>query len=211
MMSPSDGLTDIPPLRAETDTGGSSASDAASHSNALAEVARNHHSALLKFLEARTGSKEEAREVAQEAYAKMLSLDRPGTISFLEGYLWKIAGNLATDRRRQRAVRRRLDTVALFETERFERSPEVLVDTDQRIAMLQRAMDELTPRCLEAFILRVLNGLSFDEVGAQMRISARMAKMYVARALEHCQHCLNAAEGTRRRRDDEKRSEPRQD
>lgn len=173
--------------------------EAATRSKALGEVARNHHRALLRFLVARTGSREDAKDVAQEAYCKLLALDRPGTISFLVGYLWKIAGNLASNRREQRAVRERLDPVALFDTESEERSPDVVVETDQRIGLLQRAMEELTPRCRQAFILRVLNDLSFDEVGAQMHVSARMAKKYVARALEHCQHCLSAAEDTRRK------------
>jgi RNA polymerase sigma factor (sigma-70 family) len=195
-MGADDRLAEVRVLGADADTGDS---EAVTHSNALAEVARNHHNALLRYLQARTGSREEAREVAQEAYAKMLALDRPGTISFLEGYLWKIAGNLAINRRLQRNVRKRLDAIALFEVERFERSPEVLVDAGQRMALLERALGELTPRCLEAFVLRILDGLKFDEVAAEMRISARMAKMYVARALEHCQQSLNAAEGTPRK------------
>jgi len=173
----------------------------AGHVNALAEVARNHHRALLRFLTIRTGSKEEAREIAQEAYAKALALDQPGTISFLAGYLWKIAGNLATDRKRQRAMRQRLDPVALFEPEKLAPSPEVMVDAHQRLKLVESAIDELPPKCLQAFVLRVLEDRSFDEVGQRMNISARMAKMYVARALEHCQTYVDAAELAQRSQD----------
>ncbi len=82
-------------------------------SSALAEIARSHHSALVRFLALRTGSTEDAKEIVQEAYAKLLALDRPGTISFLVGYLWRVAANLAIDRGRQRAARSRLADVAL--------------------------------------------------------------------------------------------------
>ena len=199
-MNSGDPLVQLPgsatPLDAEAERG---PGEAEAHSKALAEIARNHHSALLRFLVARTGSTQEAQEVAQEAYARMLALDRPGTVSYLERYLWKIADHIATDRQRHRAVRERLDPVAFSETETFERSPEAVVDVGQQMAILRRALDELTPKCLEAFHLRVLQEMSFDQVGAQMGISARMAKKYVARALEHCQHSLDDEDGTRRR------------
>lgn len=70
---------------------------------ALEDLARNHHKALVRFLTLRTGSREDAQEVAQEAYAKLLARERqPGTISFLAGYLWRVAANLAGERKRRR-------------------------------------------------------------------------------------------------------------
>jgi RNA polymerase sigma factor (sigma-70 family) len=184
-----------PTAEAETESG-----QAEAHSRALGEIARTHHRALVRFLVARTGSAQEAQEVAQEAYARMLALDRPGTVSYLERYLWKIAAHIASDRKRHRDVRARLDPMAFSDMERVERSPETVVDVAQQMAILTRALEELTPKCLEAFHLRVLQGMAFDEVGMKMGISARMAKKYVARALEHCQHCLDAQHGTRRDR-----------
>jgi DNA-directed RNA polymerase specialized sigma24 family protein len=110
------------------------------HTKALAELARDHHRALLRFLTARTGSQDEALEVAQEAYAKMLALDHPETVGFLAGYMWKIAGNLANERKRQRANRARLDLVALFEPEKHAQSAEALVYTQQRLELLEKAI-----------------------------------------------------------------------
>lgn len=167
---------------------------------ALADIARNHHAALVRFLMARTGSKEEAREVAQEAYARLLALDTQGPISFLAGYLWRVAANLAIDGKRRRAVRDRFADVEGLDGEGIEPSAERVVEARQRLAIVERALDELPPRCLEAFRLRVLNGLRFEEVGREMRISDRMAKTYVARALQYLQSCLDAADtpGSRR-------------
>jgi RNA polymerase sigma factor (sigma-70 family) len=168
------------------------------HTKALAELAREHDRALLRFLTARTGSREAAREVLQEAYAKMLALDRPETVGFLAGYMWKLARNLATNRRNQEATRARLDAFALFGTQDFAPSPETLVCEQQRLELLERAIDELTGNCLEAFVLRVQHGLTFKEVAERMNIGERMAQLHVARALRHCQDYLDAAEATRR-------------
>ena len=160
----------------------------------VADLARNYHEALVRFLMLRVGSKEEAREIAQEAYAKLLALDRPGSISFLAGYLWRTAANLAIDRRRQRTVRQRFADVAVQGEEKLAPSAERVAEGRQRLAIVERALGELPPRCLEAFTLRVLDGMRFDDVAREMGISDRMAQIYVARAVEYLQCCLDAAD-----------------
>jgi RNA polymerase sigma factor (sigma-70 family) len=162
-------------------------------SQALAEVSRNHHAALVRFLALRTGSSEDAKEIVQEAYAKVLALDRPGTISFLAGYVWRIAVNLAIDRKRERALRERFSRAASAAIEKQEYSAEATAEARERLAIVEKAISELPSRCFEAFVLHVLNGLRFDEVGSEMGISGRMAKKHVARALEYLQACLDTA------------------
>ncbi len=164
-------------------------------SEALAEISRNHYAALVRFLSVRTGSVEDAQEIVQEAFAKMLALDRPGTISFLASYVWRVAVNLAIDRRRQQTLHERY-TRAMPHVERQEHSAESTVEARERLAIVERAIGNLPARCLEAFILHVLNGLTFDEVGREMRISGRMAQKHLARALEYLQSCLDSADGT---------------
>jgi RNA polymerase sigma factor (sigma-70 family) len=170
------------------------------HGEALAELSRNHHAALVRFLTLRTGSVEDAKEIVQEAYAKMLALEHPGTVSILAGYLWRIAVNLAIDRKRHRAVHDRFRCAAEPGLETQVSSAESIVEAQEHLAIVEGAIEELPPRCLEAFILHVLQGKTFDAVGREMVISGRMAKKHVARALEHLQKCLDASHETGRRR-----------
>lgn len=164
---------------------------------ALAEIARNHHAALVRFLALRTGSTEDAKEIVQEAYAKVLALDRPGTISLLVGYLWRVAANLAIDRGRQRATRSRREGALQPFAEPIP-STESVVEVSERLAIIEKAISELPPRCRQAFDLRIIEGQRFAQVGREMGITDRMAKIHVARALEYLQECLDCAETPRR-------------
>jgi RNA polymerase sigma factor (sigma-70 family) len=166
-------------------------------SEALAEISRNHYAALVRFLSLRTGSVHDAEEIVQEAFAKMLALDRRGTISFLAGYLWRIAVNLAIDRKRLQTLHESYTRTAMLRAETRDSSAESTAEARERLAIVERAIDNLPARCLEAFILHVLNGLTFDEVGREMGISGRMAQKHLARALEYLQSCLDAADETR--------------
>jgi RNA polymerase sigma factor (sigma-70 family) len=169
----------------------------AERSLALAEIARSHHAALVRFLALRTGSTEDAREIVQEAYAKVLALDRPGTISLLVGYLWRVAANLAIDRGRQRAARG-LAEVTRSPVGESVPSTESVVELRERLAIVERAISELPPRCHEAFLLRIVEGRRFAQVGREMGITERMAKLHVARAMEYLQLCVAAAETPRK-------------
>lgn len=168
-----------------------------SGSQALVDFYQNHHTTLVRFVTAQTGSFDDARELVQEAYVRALALERPGTIKFLAGYLWRVAMNLAINHRKQQAERARLWCAAPRSLIEEESSAERTVEARERLAIMERALKKLPPKCLEAFVLHVLRGLKFDEVGRVMGISERMAYKHVARALEYLQSCLDADDEAR--------------
>jgi RNA polymerase sigma-70 factor (ECF subfamily) len=63
----------------------------------------------MRFLTCHLCSAQEAQEVAQEAYVRMLQLDALSGVSYLRPFLFKTAANLATDRLKSAARRGRID------------------------------------------------------------------------------------------------------
>lgn len=146
---------------------------------------RDHNTALLRFISARLGSEQEAREIAQEAYVQLLRLNQPEAVSYLRAFLFKTAANLVVDRLRQRGRRSHVGSSGNLDLAVFELSPERQVGSEQEIAVLRAAVDELPPKCRQAFLLQRVHELSTEEIAARMGIHARMIRRYVARALEH--------------------------
>lgn len=70
----------------------------------IARLYREHNQALLRFLRLRVDSDQEAWEVAQEAYVRMLQLDSARAVSFLSSYLFRTAANIAIDRQRRKSL-----------------------------------------------------------------------------------------------------------
>src|SRR5687767_9404878 len=85
---------------------------------------REHNEALIRFLRPRVRSRQEAREVAQEAYVRLLSLDRAGAVSYLRAFLFKTAANLAVDRLRHDESQARTAEAPLFHEFIEARTPE---------------------------------------------------------------------------------------
>jgi len=148
-------------------------------------IFREHNDSLLRFIAARLGSKQEASEVAQEAYVRLLSLDHAEAVSYLRAFLFKTAANLATDRLRVRARRGFVVTAGPVEKAIFELSPDRELEGEQAVERLRQAIDELPQKCREAFLLYRLEELSCADIAVRLGLQERMVWRYIARALEY--------------------------
>ena len=154
-----------------------------SHAECVSRLFREHNRALVGFVYARLKSEPEAREIAQEAYVKLLQLDAPEVAGFLRAYLFRIAENLAFDRLRQRRSRGRLDTLLSLDELNLEASAERTVIAREELGLIEQAVSELPPKCQEAFRQHRLADLSISDVARRMKVSERMVRKHIARAL----------------------------
>jgi RNA polymerase sigma factor (sigma-70 family) len=152
--------------------------------SALSSLFSEHNRTLVRFINARLRNEQEANEIAQEAYVKMLQLDRcSGTASFLRHYLFRVAENLAVDRIRQRYSRGRLDQLTSIDDLFQEALAERTVSAGQELALLKAAVAELPKKYREAFRLIKLEDHSFPQAAGLMQLSERMVRKYITRAL----------------------------
>jgi RNA polymerase sigma factor (sigma-70 family) len=148
-----------------------------------------YRGALHAFFYRRLRTKADAVDLVQEVYLRMLRVSDPEAIRNPEAYLFTVAANLlkenaVADRRQAQevAVEAAEPAPALTSVPGFEAA----VDTPQRVARLREVLDELPPKCSTAVILQYRDGLSHQDIAAQMEVSPRMVKRYLAQALSHC-------------------------
>lgn len=165
------------------------------HSSRIEQLFHEHNDSLLRFLAARLGSRNEAREIAQEAYVRLLRLDSPGAVSYFRAFLFKIASNLAVDRLRTRAYRERNAPLEFFDRFTAPGTPERNVSGVQEVQLLHRLLAELPPKCQYAFVKNRMQGVEVDAIAKDMDITPTMVRRYISRALIHCRTGLDAATG----------------
>jgi RNA polymerase sigma-70 factor (ECF subfamily) len=164
------------------------------HEEYVARLFKEHNQALLKFVSARLHSRQEAMEITQEAYVRLLKLNEPNTVSYLRAYLFRIAANLVNDRIKQRHRRSELRELVFFEDEYVSPPPETSLSAQDELNVIECAITELPAKCQKAFLLHKVHGFSVEDVAMQMNLSGRMVRLYVARALEHCREHLERAD-----------------
>jgi RNA polymerase sigma-70 factor (ECF subfamily) len=152
---------------------------------------REHNEALIRFVRGRVGSHNEAREIAQEAYVRLLSLDQPGAVSYLRAFLFKTAANIAIDRRRRH---QNFDKVAggpLFTELAENRTPERQLSGEQTLRHLGSLIEAMPAKCRESFVLNQIHGLDAATIATQLGITDSMVRKYVVRALLHCRERMD--------------------
>lgn len=148
--------------------------------------------ALLRFLARRVGA-QDAADVLQEAYVRMLHHIRSHTIADPEAFLYSAAVNLAKDYVRRRATERKYVD--------FERDPEVVpgqaalpdecMEAEERLKLLLQAMEHLPPRCRQVFIMRRFEDLHQEEIARRLGISRNMVEKHMRLALERLRAALD--------------------
>lgn len=162
-----------------------------SRAQVVERLFREHNEALIRFLRGRVGSHNEAREVAQEAYVRLLSLDEPGAVSYLRAFLFKTAANIAIDRRRRH---QKYDSVAgheLFTELTESRTPERQLSGEQALRHLGILIEAMPAKCRESFVMNQIQGLDAATIAARLGITDSMVRKYVVRALLHCRQFID--------------------
>lgn len=131
------------------------------------------------------GNAEDARDLVQEAYARVLSheswrqLENPG------GYVSRIVRNLAVERiRRARVVT--LHQVANLEAlDHAITSPDTLsqIASDDAVRHLIQAIEKLPAQCRRVVVMRKIHDLPPREIARQLGIALSTVEKHLARAL----------------------------
>jgi RNA polymerase sigma factor (sigma-70 family) len=148
-----------------------------------------YRGALQAFFYRRLRTKADAADLVQEVYLRMLRVSDPASIHNPEAYLFTVAANLLKEN--AVADRRPAQEVSV---EAAEAAPaltlvpgfEAGVDAPLRVARLRAVIEELPLKCSAAVILQYRDGLSHQDIAAQLEVSPRMVKRYLAQALSHC-------------------------
>jgi RNA polymerase sigma-70 factor (ECF subfamily) len=165
--------------------------DPQGHAARIGQIFREHNQSLLRFLTGRLASEQDAREVAQEAYVRLLQLDRPEGVSFLKAFLFKTAANLAIDRVRRRRFADHRGHY-LFDLD-MESSAESTTSVAEDASVTMAALAELPARQRMAFLLSRLDGLGSTEIAARLGVTDRAVRKYLVRALLHLRNRLQRA------------------
>jgi RNA polymerase sigma factor (sigma-70 family) len=167
--------------------------DRPEHAERIATIFRDHNDSLLRFLVGRLGSDQDAKEVAQEAYVRLLQLNKPECVSFLRAFLFKTAANLAIDRVRHRQSIIRRNHLFFDLGCESEPSPETTHCVAEDALTTMDAINELSERCRTAFLLSRIDDLTTFEIAARLGVSDRAVRKYLVRALAHLHARLNGA------------------
>lgn len=146
-----------------------------------------HGGALYRFALVLLRHHQDAEDVVQETYLKLLDhLNGGGGADNLRGWLFTVAAHACTDRMRRRS--RWIPWSAAYEP---PVAPRALPDEDGRVEAVRHALRQLAPRDRLLVALRA-QGLSYREIAAAAGIRATSVGRLLARAVERWERAYSA-------------------
>ena len=136
---------------------------------------------LFRYCNRLTGDPDQAEDLAQEAFFRLLDRGVKGTEESLRSWLFMVATNLVRDRSRTRETRKRI--ISAFPPPVPEVGPEVDLDRAEAIERVRNALEVLSERDREMLLLRQ-EGFSYREIAEVARVSHRSVGTILARALQ---------------------------
>jgi RNA polymerase sigma factor (sigma-70 family) len=183
-------LSSLSQPRAESGTAAGTPPGQKARSKRIEELFEAHNNALLRFLMCKLKSSQEAKEVAQEAYVRILQLDSADGVSHLQAFLFKTAANLAADRIKTGVRRERIGRLQFFSDEEVAPAPEIGLAASEEIEKVLAAVEALPAKCRYAFIMHRFYDHDLADVARLMNISERMVRIYIERAVVFCRQRL---------------------
>lgn len=134
---------------------------------------------------------ENAEDLVQEAYLRMLQHPNPEAIENPRAFLYRTTLNLSIDQHRRQTTRARFHSLAMDTDAELEcvtdygQVPEDHLAAQQALDRLNTILMELPELTRFAFVLHRLEGLSHNEVAHRLDISVRSSERRTAQATRH--------------------------
>jgi RNA polymerase sigma-70 factor (ECF subfamily) len=148
---------------------------------------------LMSFFLRRVRDRNEAEDLTQEVFARLLAAAERGPIEDAEAFVFQVAANLLRDRGRKASVRNAAQLaevddhlVSELTHELMEdREPERVLLAQEEIAAVLKALGELGERTRDLYVLFRLEAMKQRQIAELYGISASTVEKAVARATLH--------------------------
>jgi len=154
---------------------------------------QRHRRQLLWYLLRLTSSRDDAEEIAQEAYLRLLRVDGLESDSVrARNYLFRTATNLVRDNYRRRTARCEQQHVTLedLQLEAEDSTLDRIVDSQIAADIVAAILREVSARPRQAFLMHFGHGITYERIAMELGVSKKTVERDVVTTLEICRSKL---------------------
>lgn len=156
-----------------------------------------HRTRLYRYLRRRLANEDDARELAQETFLRLLRVARTDLLADPQAYLYRVARNLVYEQTAKALPAERwVDESELQALVDPRGPPELEAERTALSERVENIIAELPPRNRAIVMLFCHEGLSQSEIAARVGLSKSMVQKCLAQGMTHCRKRLRALHGT---------------
>ena len=141
---------------------------------------------LLRYLRFRIGKAEDAHDIAQETYLRIMRVPNQDLIERPDAYVFKIAANLAGEfllKKSGAPETLDLETLAEIGEDGDGCASAIALEHRSDLSRVHHVLADMAPLYQSVLILRKRDGLSHQEIADRLGVSIHTVKVYLKRAV----------------------------
>lgn len=161
--------------------------DAQTGPTALGDLFDRYRSALLAYFLRRTRNRADAEDLTHDVFVRLGRLDPATELQNAEAFIFQTAANLLRDRARRAEAQRGVFAAAspLTDPPTGEPDAERVLSAKVELSRVMDALNTLSERTRNIFILRRLEQMKCEEIAAFYGISVSAVEQHITKALAH--------------------------
>ncbi|MBS0470428.1 MAG: RNA polymerase sigma factor [Proteobacteria bacterium] len=156
------------------------------------QIYRDEASALRTFVKRIVRNSSDAEDLVQETFLRSWPALDSGTVDCPRAFLFRTARNLSLNHIRNGRVRSS-DAARAASDEAFRQylpTAEEQIIASEEAAACHQLLDALPSRCREAFVLRVVDEMSYKQMSKSMRLSVSTVEKHIGKGKQICRSLL---------------------
>ncbi len=158
----------------------------------LQDLYREYSPSLVRQLTVRTGCRELARDLANEAFVRLLGMGpgKLGSIERPEAFLRRVSTNLLRDWGRAAALKQRSQSALELGSGR-ELDQVAALEARDTLRRLEQALGRMKPRTREIFLAHRVHGLTYGEIAKRSGLSVKGVEKQMSKAIARIDRLLD--------------------
>jgi RNA polymerase sigma-70 factor (ECF subfamily) len=148
---------------------------------------QQYHRPLLAWLRRRLSVSADADDVAQETWIRLMRYEGASDIGCPKSMLYTVAAHVACDQERMGRARRKNLHSSIddedFDVASREPSVERIVEGAEAYRNVCKKIEQLPPKCRQAFLLSRMHGMTYPQIAEHCNISVKMVEKHISHAL----------------------------
>lgn len=152
----------------------------------LTQIFRSDYRWLTERLRFRLGCRYNAEDVASESFLQLSTLSALDSVRDPRAMLTTIANRVMYEGSRRKKLERAYLEALASAPENVHPSPEEQHLLLESLLAIDKALESLSSKARQAFLLSQLDGLTYAQIAAELGVSASMVRQYMTKALTSC-------------------------
>lgn len=128
-----------------------------------------HQNELVNFATSRLGNREEAEDLVQDAFIKMMTFEGIINEATIKSFAYTITANKVKDVLRRRIFRHQLEESKKYEMELQHSHAERLAEYHDTL----RIVDKLSPTCAKVYRMSLFDDMTAGDIAEELQVSKR--------------------------------------